>query len=32
MSKLLEKLKTYFGHDGFRSEIQENAIKTVLKG
>ncbi|EEB12432.1 DNA helicase recq5, putative [Pediculus humanus corporis] len=32
MSKLLEKLKTYFGHDRFRSEIQENAIKTVLKG
>lgn len=28
---LLENLKKYFKHSGFKSEVQKNAIKNILK-
>lgn len=31
MTSLLEQLNKYFGHKKFRNEIQEKAIKTILK-
>lgn len=30
-SKLLEKLKDYFHHPTFKSDLQKNAISTILK-